>query len=261
MEFYSIKTERNGNVTQRLLGSVRFTIEDAKRAKLTDKKGPGGGPGNWEKFPGPMCLARATTSGARTHCADVFGGPIFTPDEIGAVIDMSETGEIVAVHDSGTVGAAPAPDGTATRNVTPSGAPNRQDVLREVRKLHGHTKSSLSGEEMKPILDDVSAVLGREIKNLGEREITTDALLTYLNRKRAKQPPETIEQQNESAADAQSPSEPTTVEPVTEPMTEDTVQYCSGCGACTSPPSKAEPHDGACPGQETDGSLFDGIAS
>jgi hypothetical protein len=40
-----------------------------------------------------MLYARALSNGAKWYCPDVFGGPIYTPDELGAVVD-GETGEL-----------------------------------------------------------------------------------------------------------------------------------------------------------------------
>jgi hypothetical protein len=42
-----------------------------------------------------MLFARAMSNGAKWFCADVFGGPVYTPDELGAAIDM-ETGEMLS---------------------------------------------------------------------------------------------------------------------------------------------------------------------
>ena len=66
------------------LGVSSFTIEDAKRA----------GTQNLEKFPRNMLYARAMSNGVKWFCADVTGGPTYTPDELGEVVD-GETGEII----------------------------------------------------------------------------------------------------------------------------------------------------------------------
>lgn len=68
------------------VGVSTFTAEDAKRANL--------GGDNWQKYPKNMLFARAISNGAKWYCPDVFGGPIYTPDELGAVVD-GETGEVV----------------------------------------------------------------------------------------------------------------------------------------------------------------------
>jgi hypothetical protein len=77
----------NGEV----IGTSDFSIEDAKNAGLT-------GNDTWRKFPKNMLYARALSNGAKWYCPDVFGGPIYTPDELGAVVD-GETGELLSGAD------------------------------------------------------------------------------------------------------------------------------------------------------------------
>jgi len=71
----------------KLTGKETFTMEDAKRAGLQGE--------NWTKYPKNMLFARAISNGAKFYCPDIFGGPVYTPDELGAVID-GETGEMIA---------------------------------------------------------------------------------------------------------------------------------------------------------------------
>jgi len=66
------------------LGESSFTMSDAKRA----------GTGNTDKFPRNMLFARAMSNGVKWFCPDVTGGPVYTPDELGVVVD-NETGDIV----------------------------------------------------------------------------------------------------------------------------------------------------------------------
>lgn len=63
-----------------------FTMADAQQAGLV-RQGP------WKQYPKNMLFARALTNAARWHAAEVFGGPIYTPDELGAEVDGD--GEIV----------------------------------------------------------------------------------------------------------------------------------------------------------------------
>lgn len=60
------------------LGQVDFTLEDAKKAGLLD------GPNrhNWSKYPADMLFNRCIARGARRHCADVFGGPVYVEEEL-----------------------------------------------------------------------------------------------------------------------------------------------------------------------------------
>lgn len=60
------------------IGVSAFTAEDATRA----------GTQNMHKFPRNMLFARALSNGAKWFCPDVFGGgPVYTPDELGAEVD------------------------------------------------------------------------------------------------------------------------------------------------------------------------------
>jgi hypothetical protein len=63
-----------------------FTMADAKRAGLAGA--------NWTNFPRNMLFARALSNGAKWHCPDLSGGPLYTPDELGATVD-GETGDMV----------------------------------------------------------------------------------------------------------------------------------------------------------------------
>ena len=62
------------------IGQSSFSMKDAAAAQLATKD-------NWRKNPRNMLFARAISNGARWYCPDVFGGPVYTPDELGAVID------------------------------------------------------------------------------------------------------------------------------------------------------------------------------
>jgi len=74
IEFY----ERGESV-----GLSTFTIADARRA----------GTQNLDKYARNMLFARAMSNGAKWFCPDVFGGPVYTPEEMGEPVN--EDGEIV----------------------------------------------------------------------------------------------------------------------------------------------------------------------
>lgn len=67
------------------IGVSRFDLGDAKRAETK----------NMQKFPRNMLFARAMSNGAKWYCADVFGGPVYTPEELGAKVD--ERGEVIEI--------------------------------------------------------------------------------------------------------------------------------------------------------------------
>ena len=69
------------------IGTSEFTMQNAKDAGLATGD-------NWRKFPRNMLFARAISNGAKWYCPDLSGGPIYTPDELGATVD-GETGEVI----------------------------------------------------------------------------------------------------------------------------------------------------------------------
>lgn len=83
IEFFEKASISTGDQWQSL-GVSQFTIEDARKA----------GTQNLDKFPRNMLFARAMSNGVKWYCPDVTGGPIYTPDELGEVVD-GETGEII----------------------------------------------------------------------------------------------------------------------------------------------------------------------
>jgi hypothetical protein len=70
-----------------LIGTSEFTEADAKAAGLLAGE-------NWKKYPRNMYFARAMSNGARWYCPDVFNGPVYTPDEMGQMVD-GDTGDAV----------------------------------------------------------------------------------------------------------------------------------------------------------------------
>lgn len=73
------------------IGDSVFTMKDAQQAGLLSNA-------TWKKYPRNMLFARALTNGARWHCPDVFGGAIYTPDELGGPLPDDEgivVGEVV----------------------------------------------------------------------------------------------------------------------------------------------------------------------
>lgn len=85
------------------VGSSSFTKDDAKKAGLSGD--------NWTKYPRNMMFARAISNGAKFYCPDIFGGPVYTPDELGATVD-GETGEVIDIPVEGAIEAEPEPTET-----------------------------------------------------------------------------------------------------------------------------------------------------
>jgi hypothetical protein len=77
------------------VGTTNFSIADAR--KITDKAGNTlASKANWRNYPEDLLFARAISRGARRFCADVFGGaPVYSAEELGADVTISDTGEMI----------------------------------------------------------------------------------------------------------------------------------------------------------------------
>lgn len=62
------------------IGDSSFSMKDAAAANVAGKQ-------VWKAYARNMLFARALSNGARWHCPDVFGGPLYTPEELGAEVD------------------------------------------------------------------------------------------------------------------------------------------------------------------------------
>jgi hypothetical protein len=84
----------------KVVGPSRFTMDDAQRAGLVSQNP------TWKSYPKNMLFARAMSNGARWYCPSVFGGPVYTPDEVrhSDVEDMPEPAP--PLHDVDAVRAA-----------------------------------------------------------------------------------------------------------------------------------------------------------
>jgi hypothetical protein len=70
------------------IGTSSFSMEEAKRAGVAGK-------GPWKAYPKAMLFARALSAGARWHTPDVFTGPVYVPEELGAAVD--DDGNVVTM--------------------------------------------------------------------------------------------------------------------------------------------------------------------
>jgi len=97
IEFFEL--DKAGN--KESIGISSFSMQEASQAGLASSA-------TWKNFPRNMLYARAMSNGAKWYCPDVFGGPVYTPDELGATID-GETGEVIDIEPANHTPAAPAP--------------------------------------------------------------------------------------------------------------------------------------------------------
>lgn len=63
----------DGKLTE--AGRASFTLDDAKQAGLLGKD-------NWKNYPEDLCFARALSRAQRRYAPDVFGQPVYTPEEL-----------------------------------------------------------------------------------------------------------------------------------------------------------------------------------
>lgn len=68
------------------VGESSFSMQDAVAAGVSNKQ-------VWKAYGRNMLFARALSNGARWYCPDVFGGPLYTPEELGA--EVNGEGEVV----------------------------------------------------------------------------------------------------------------------------------------------------------------------
>lgn len=120
------------------IGVSTFTKEDAVTAGLANSE-------NYRHYPRNMLFARAMSNGAKWYCPDIFGGPIYTPDELGATID-GETGAVLKLPAPSTQASKPEEMVQDTKPEIPQERPWTPDKLRELitysvqhsRLNHGH---------------------------------------------------------------------------------------------------------------------------
>lgn len=121
------------------IGESSFSMEDAKAAGLVNE--------NYRKFSRNMLFARAMSNGAKWFCADVFGGPVYTPDELGAAIDM-ETGEMLERPKDEVIASAPSPLDiikTQTDGLFPEeSVPSRATLLGQISACHDMTRAKMA---------------------------------------------------------------------------------------------------------------------
>lgn len=70
LEFFALRGGKRVS-----LGKSPFTMDDARRAGLANGA-------NYSAFPRNMTFARAMSNGVKWYCPDVFGGPVYTPEEL-----------------------------------------------------------------------------------------------------------------------------------------------------------------------------------
>lgn len=107
--------------------TIEWTLADARQAQLY----PGKPDSNWAKYPRAMLRARAIAECVRLACPEVLHGAIYTPEELGAVVDQE--GNVVRVDPDvrvERVDATPAP----AAEPQPGGASTAPDFIADAQK-------------------------------------------------------------------------------------------------------------------------------
>lgn len=78
------------------IGESVFTIADAAQAGLA-------GSDTWKQYPRNMLYARAASNLVRWHCPEVTMGPVYTPEELGADVTVTQDGTIEVIEPAAAV--------------------------------------------------------------------------------------------------------------------------------------------------------------
>jgi hypothetical protein len=141
------------------IGISRFSLEDAIKAKLTSGKNAH----TWSSYRRNMLYARAISNGARWFCPDVFGGPVYTPDELDVVvnaegepIEIPSTPVVVSVD---PISIEAAVEATAAPTASPTPPPSTDSTPEIKWKIEKHSQVTICN-------------LTQELQKLGVLEAT-----------------------------------------------------------------------------------------
>jgi len=116
----------------KIIGKSEFTMDDAKKAGL--------GGTSWTKYPRNMLYSRAISNGAKWYCPDAFNGAAYTPEELGAEVEVDEHGTETVIsipREDVVVQDAPTPNDTEQRAETGSSSPQTAEDVQEERPEGG----------------------------------------------------------------------------------------------------------------------------
>jgi hypothetical protein len=139
---------------------IEWTLDDAVIAGLCtlrdgrpyarDQKNQ---PQPWEKFPRAMLRARAIAEAVRIACPEVLHGAIYTPEELGAVVDQE--GNPVVVE---RVDAPPMQQGVTVVQSTPNGPPTAPaEPTAPPRDYLAEAAETADADQLAAILADAQA--------------------------------------------------------------------------------------------------------
>lgn len=137
--------------------SFEWTIEDAKKANLTGKGGP------WAQYPAAMLRARCISAVARLAFPDSLGG-MYTPEELGAEVTVTDDGAIEVVPQPAPV----RPIKPNIEDITPPISEARQKLIGQLQRGTAAAKAlGADVEELDPETMDDDEIRGT-VKALAE---------------------------------------------------------------------------------------------
>ncbi len=157
------------------IGASKFTATDAKRA----------GTKNMDKYPRNMLYARAMSNGARWYCPDVFGGPVYTPEELGANVD--EDGEVIDVEAYTPPTVTVYPESEPAPEPAPASKPSNGsmplEMALEVKNSEGVKYGDLDSEKLANMANSIMTAMkksGVKPEKLEEYQVKKSAIAAIL---------------------------------------------------------------------------------
>lgn len=136
---------------------VEWTLDDAVTAGLCTlrdnrpyARDKNGDPTPWEKFPRAMLRARCIAEGVRIACPEVLHGAIYTPEELGAVVDQEGNPVIVERTDAPQMA-------TATVVQSTPNTPPPAEATAPTRDYLAEAAATADAEQLAAILADAEA--------------------------------------------------------------------------------------------------------
>jgi hypothetical protein len=133
------------------VGVSSFTMEDARAAGLVGKD-------NWKKYPRNMLFARAISNGQKWYAPDVYNGvTVYTPDEMGAVVDEEGNAVIEAVTVDERI--KPTPQSESKKpQAQPAPTDEHKRLVQEFAESFNSIPLPLRGKAITPKMNDEEAL-------------------------------------------------------------------------------------------------------
>lgn len=195
-----------------------WTIQQAKAAQLLSNP-------MWAKYPDAMLRARCISAAARLAFPDIIGG-MYTPEEMGAAVEMMPSGAVEIVQEPTPV---PARVDTETGEIHRAETIQNADPDRAMKRVHAvGREKGLGHDAIKTLAVGMMAERGAAIEHLADLgEKGLDGLASYVERTDA----ETLAARVASYGAAKDQSGPETPDMGAKPeVKRETRHKCANCG-------------------------------